>query len=246
MVYNIIQINASILSQIGKFNRCWFMFWCISLLIVSYSLPIRFIVYRIFAFLFTILIIYITMIKSTVTLSIQYMRTFSSRASLGGNYPKANASYEITKTTVTTASHEQCQVNPIIQTGKRTFQHSSYTRTTCVRPECETKLCKKPCDQEDQKDNVGHGTHNPTLSSARYASSVDFSGAPKTQYQVPYNKPIPVENELIPDKETTDRLNNDQTHLGNVHQYAMHKARARKTETALHENNASNYDENIN
>ena len=146
-------------------------------------------------------------------------------------YPKIqNQTYKIhiSNTNPMNASHEQCQVNPVIPLGaKKAIQHPSINAAYCKKLECEKKPCESfdsTCDEITKVEAIGHGTHSDSskVKGVEYLSEKDFNGKSSKQYGkfYPANSRVPLPNNDQAYNETaTKEVSNNQEMLNNINMY---------------------------
>lgn len=158
--------------------------------------------------------------------------TFSKPHTYAGVLNKNYVTYRIDQAKAITTTHEQAQVNPLLtKPNGSTMQHPAIVRTLCDIPNCEHKVCKKPCNTPIENSDVGHATHSDKFPGVRYISNTDSSGDARPEFMLPYERPI--ENTTSGaniDKTKTKNLNDNSEALNNVHLNAS-KLPAQKADT---------------
>ena len=136
---------------------------------------------------------------------------------------------QISNTNPIDSSHEQSQINPLIQVGlNKVIQHPSINKASCENPECETKPCsltKTDCGIIIKVEAIGHGTHadSSKVPNVEHLSNTDFNGQPRPQYGHFYsaNKRVSVPiNGQTYNENATKEVNNNEEMMNNID---MHK-----------------------
>lgn len=142
-----------------------------------------------------------------------------------------NRSYkvQISNTNPMNSSHEQSQMNPLIQVGlKKVIQHPLINIASCENPACEIKPCspnKTDCGIVTKVEAIGHGTHadSSKVPNVEHLSNTDFNGKPRPQYGNFYSADkrvsVPI-NEQTYNENATKEVNNNEEMMNNI---TMHK-----------------------